>query len=152
GSPEKILAEFRGWLMDLPEEVLANGPAPADESLDVHNVLLQFVALRQEVNLTTRAVRGQQEQNNETLRLLQQALETLQRSQAEVRREQQLSQEERLRPLLKALIDLHDALALANREVSRIQEIVLPDLEALRANGLEEAWAPLDDSRSQFED
>jgi molecular chaperone GrpE (heat shock protein) len=145
GSAEKILAEFRDWLTALPEEVLASGPEPAGELLDVHSVLSQFVTLRQEVNLTTRAVRGQQEQNNETLRVLQQALETLQRSHAEVRREQQLSQEERLRPVLKTLIDLHDALALAGREVSRIQELVLPDLETLRANGLEQAWASLED-------
>jgi molecular chaperone GrpE len=36
-----------------------------------------------------------------------------------------------IRPLLKTLIDVHDALSLAYREAQRVQETVLPMLEAM---------------------
>jgi molecular chaperone GrpE len=125
-----VLAEFEGWLCAVsapsPDVPTVFGSSP---SVDLHTLVSQFVALRHEVNLQTRAARAQQEQNTETLRQLGLALDALRQSQAAGQRGQQEAQEERLRPLLKTLVDLHDALAVAGREMGRVQDTVLPLLE-----------------------
>ena len=118
-----VLADFEAWLRDLAPAPPAGEAAPAP-AVDLHTLLGSFVALRHEVNLQTRATRAQQEQNAETLRQLTEALDAL-------RRAPQPAPEEATRPLLKTLVDLYDALALAEREVRRVQEAALPALEAL---------------------
>jgi molecular chaperone GrpE len=87
-----------------------------------------MIAVRQEVNLQTRAVRAQQEQTGQSLELLEQALTELQKSRGAP---QQASPDELLRPLLKTLIDVHDALFLAAREIQRFEENVVVALGAL---------------------
>ena len=137
-----ILADFRDWLTALgaPSEDDVAGP-PA-EAIDLHTLLGQFLAVRQEVNLQTRAVRAQQEQNADTLRQLTAALDALQQSQAREDQAQQQTVEEVLRPLLKTLIDLYDALSLAGREVARMRDTVQPSLEQFIAATQEETPAP----------
>jgi molecular chaperone GrpE len=122
-SPEaaRALADFRSWLAAAAP---AAEPSPA-EAVDLFTLLAQFTALRHEVNLQTRAVRAQQEQNAESLRQLSLALEAARQAPA--------APEDRLRPLLQTLIDLHDALSLAGREIGRAQETVLPSLQQLTA-------------------
>src|SRR5262245_21654472 len=78
---EAILADFRGWLGDVAAGNGALPPAP-EKRVDLHALIGQFVALRHEVNLQTRAVRAQQEQNAQTLDSLKQSLEMLDESQA----------------------------------------------------------------------
>lgn len=112
----------------------ATPPAPSPslaEPPDLYTLLAQFTALRHEVNLQTKATRGQQEQNGETLRQLAQALDALEQAQADAEQVRQANVDERLRPLLKALIDLHDAVSLAGREMTRVQDTVLPLLAHL---------------------
>jgi molecular chaperone GrpE len=128
-----VLADFRAWLGDLAAPAPAAEPAPAP-AVELHTLLGGLVALRHEVNLQTRATRAQQEQNAETLSRLGEALEAL-------RRAPQPAQEEAARPLLKTLVDLYDALALAEREVRRVREAVLPALETMLA-ALAPAEAP----------
>ncbi len=91
-------------------------------------MLGQFVALRHDVNLQTKAARVQQEQNAETLRQLSAALEALQQAEPA---DETPPGDESLRPLLKTLVDLYDALGLAERECRRVREVVLPELEKL---------------------
>jgi molecular chaperone GrpE len=105
--------------------------AAPQEGIDLHTLLSQFIALRHEVNLQTKAVRGQQDQNAETLKQLGQALQALRQSQSTEESADQQAQEERLRPLLKALVDLYDALAPAEREVNRVSQAILPALDQL---------------------
>ena len=110
-SPEAIdaiLADFRAWLLQAREIP----PAEPDVQLDVTTVVQQFTALRQEVNLQTRASRAQLEQNAEALESLRQAREPT--------RETADDADESLRPLLKTLIDAYDALSLAEREMLRL--------------------------------
>ncbi len=140
-----VLAEFRDWLTALipaTNEEASGGRLPPDpqhqgavapRSLDLHTLLGQFVAVRQEVNLQTRAVRAQQEQSAETLRQLAAALDALSLSQARGEDSRQQTIDEAIRPLLKTLIDSYDALALARREMRRVSETVLPFLEQLAA-------------------
>jgi molecular chaperone GrpE len=122
---EAVLADFRSWLEQAalsPSE--APVPAPEAEPVDLHSLLAQFLALRHEVNLQTRAVRAQQEQNAETLSRLAEAVRAIDGARPEAP-----AGGDGVRPLLKTLIDLYDALALARRELQRVQEAVLPVLE-----------------------
>src|ERR1035438_8581644 len=115
---EAILADFRTWL----HEARDTAPAEAAPTLDVATVVQHFVALRQEVNLQTKASRGQLEQTGQALALLQKAFDALQDQQTKLQAGDQQAQDESLRPLLKTLIDAHDALSLARREVQRLLE------------------------------
>src|SRR5262249_23516996 len=127
---ETILADLRTWL----QQVAAAPPAPpprTTEPFDLHTLLEQFIALRHEVNLQTKAVPAQNEQNAETLRQLGEALDLFHRTPAVPDTATQPSNEELLRPLLKTLVDLYDALHLAAREVQRVHETVLPILDQL---------------------
>lgn len=113
---ESILGDFRAWLQDARE---TPEPAPMPD-MDLATIVQHFTALRQEVNLQTRASRGQLEQNAQTLDRLQQALDTIHHQQDQRKETDRAEQEDLLRPLLKTLLDAHDALTLARREVQRL--------------------------------
>ena len=130
-----MLADFRNWLLQAaaaPNNGEPNPPAAPAEPVDLHTLLGQFIALRHEVNLQTRATRAQQEQTADALGQLDEALALL-RQRQEASRDRPLDEEEALRPLLKTLVDLHDALALAGREVQRVETVLLPALDQLTA-------------------
>jgi molecular chaperone GrpE len=131
---ETVLADFRSWLLQLPAAE-SQPPVPEGEPIDLHTLLGQFTALRHDVNLQTRAVRAQQEQHAETLRRLDDALEALHDAQDKERTGQEQAADEVLRPLLKTLVELYDALSLARRELQRVQETVLPVFDRLAADG-----------------
>ena len=128
---EAILADFRAWLQE------ANSPGPLDRDgegrstplspwdsseFDIATILQHFIALRQEINLQTKASRGQLEHSVQTLAMMQEALGTIERQQAQLEENRQNVQDEIVRPFLKTLIDAHDALALAERKVRRVLE------------------------------
>ncbi len=122
-----VLEDFEDWLNELAAAATP-AEAPPRERVELHTLLGSFLALRHEVNLQTKAVRAQQEQNSETLQQLAQAVETLEDNTAAAPAAAEPT-DERLRSCLKALVDVHDALALAAREVKRVQDTVLPLLE-----------------------
>jgi molecular chaperone GrpE len=130
---EDILADFRHWLETQPAP--PNGPYEANQeepqTIDLQTVLEHFIALRQEVNLQTRSVRSQQEQSGAVLGQLERSLEMLSRSQA--RSEQLAAQnlEDRLRPALKTLTELYDALAVADPVIRRGADNMAPLLQKL---------------------
>jgi molecular chaperone GrpE len=136
-----ILADFQNWLSAAisPGGEDAQGPAgppaPASPPIDLHTLLEQFVALRQEVTLQTKASRGQTRQSEEILELLKQAFTELsqERTQRTQLQEQQQSrqEEEMLRPLWRTLVELHDVLSVSGREVQRGQQATLPLLDSL---------------------
>lgn len=126
---DALLAGFRDWLVQIvaASETMDKNidfpPAPDErEAPDLHEFLSQLIALRHEVNLQTRATRTQQEQNAETLGRLAETVALLEKSQDEDDEPDPQAQTEPLRPLLKTLVDAHDALALARREVQRVQD------------------------------
>jgi molecular chaperone GrpE len=132
-----VLADFRAWLSQAAAGPADNGqaevcPQPA-EPPDLHTLLGQLVALRQEVNLQTRATRAQQEQTALALDQLGQTVEMLRLRQESPAVARAAEPDEAVRPLLKTLIDLHDALSLAAREVQRVQTVVLPAADQLIA-------------------
>ncbi len=53
----------------------------------------------------------------------------MQQAQLRTRTDENQARDEALRPLLKVLVDVYDALALAEREVRRVQDALLPLLE-----------------------
>ncbi len=132
-----VLRDFQSWLSALPSELPLPeagkplAPPEAPERIDLHTLLGQFLALRHEVNLQTRSVRSQQEQSGEVLRQLVGALDLLRQNQVQAAQAAAADAAEVVRPLLKTLVDLYDALALAAREVQRVQDAVLPLLEQL---------------------
>src|SRR5207253_9022712 len=101
---ESILADFRDWLRDSAPP--PDAPLP-QEPVDLHTLVAQFIALRQEVNLQTRAVRQQQEQTAEALKQARPLPPPA-------------DDGERVKPLLKALVDVADAQILAVRELERV--------------------------------
>jgi molecular chaperone GrpE len=115
-----VLADFRAWLQEA-----AGAPAPAEPAPppDWSTVLQQWVALRQEVNLQTRASRAQLEQNAQALDELARAVNVVQNAKPPAASERP---DDRVRGLLKALVDVYDALALGRREVQR-QHDSLPE-------------------------
>jgi molecular chaperone GrpE len=147
-----VLADFRRWLGELPPgesfgagEPWGAGNGVVPPAIDLHTVLAHFVALRQEINLQTRSVRSQQEQGGAALQALQQAVEALRQKDARAEQAAQQSQEERLRPLLKTLVDLYDSLALAGREIARAEgglETLLAVLEVDGDGGGDQAGPP----------
>jgi molecular chaperone GrpE len=109
---EAILADFRACLL---EAAVAPEAPPDAEPVDLHTLVAQFTALRQEVNLQTRAVRLQQEQNSETLRQLEAAVRQPAPSS---------SCEDQIPPLLNALIDVADTQQRAAAELGRVAQTI----------------------------
>jgi molecular chaperone GrpE len=85
-------------------------------AVDLHTLVAQFTALRHEVNLQTRAARTSIEQSGETLKQLEAAVEEL--------RERPAGGEDEAAPLLKALVDVYDNLALALRQVEKQRDAI----------------------------
>lgn len=111
-----MLADFRAWLTDLAAGTVAAPTELPEDPVDLHTLLGQFTALRHEVNLQTKAVRAQQEQNAETLRQFGAVVSTLE-AKADTPPD-----DAALRPLLKTLVDVADALGLACQEVERVDQ------------------------------
>lgn len=87
-------------------------PEPADGP-DLSTLLREFIALRQEINLLTRAARVQQEQNTTTLTELSTALESLREKTGPP------STDNGAALHFKQLMEVRDALGRAEREMNR---------------------------------
>ena len=109
-----MLSDFRAWLGELAEL-----PEPADtvDTIDLHAVVGQFTALRHEVNLQTKAARA-------ALDHLGTATDAL---------KDRPPADDGLKPVLKAVVDVYDNLALALRHVERQRTAVEPVLAELIA-------------------
>lgn len=122
---EAALDGFRAWWREaVTRGQLAEPPAPQAEPIDLHTLLAHLTALKHEVHLQTRAARAQQEQGAQALGELSEALELLREQASAAPPDGAVDTEEAVRPLLKTLVDTYDALALAEREVKRVQELV----------------------------
>ncbi len=115
-APERIdalLAQFRGWLESLTTPIPA---IPEPHPVDLSTVVAQFTALRHDVNLQTRATRTAIEQNAEILKQIPTT---------------DSDSDESIRPLVKAIIDIADALATAVARLEKTRETVEPLLAEL---------------------
>jgi hypothetical protein len=126
-----VLEDFRCWLTAVGAGKTEAAP-PVGEEVDLYTLVGQFTALRQEVNLQTRAVRAQQEQNAETLRQLAETVDFLTQTPVPAPPRREPSADDGVRPLLKTLVDLYDAVALAARELQRGQETASSALQAMK--------------------
>lgn len=134
---EAILADFRDWLREnsgAPSEA-----APAAEPVDLYTLVAQFVALRQEVNLQTRAVRQQQEQTAETVRRYGDCVELLEAASQRQGGAALQSDSEQLRPLLNGLIEAADAQMLAAKEMARVVKALSAESVASSPNEVHRA-------------
>ena len=99
-----MLADFRGWLLELLEPP----PVPAEPpAIDLASVVTQVTALRHEVNLQTKASRAAVEQTAEALKLVSAP------PAADI--------DDEVRPLVKALIDIADAVAVSAKQVEKVR-------------------------------
>lgn len=127
---ESVLNDFRTWLVEgMGDRGAAAASAtppgsPPTPGIDLFTLIGQFTALRHEVNLQTKAARAGIEQNAEVLKQL-----------AAVQREAQGpgtdKEGDSLRPLVKAVIDVADALTLSLRQMEKLKgsaEPLLADL------------------------
>jgi molecular chaperone GrpE len=115
-SIDALLARFRDWLTTQPDDHAE--PAPADlleEPLDLASILREFVALRHEVNLHTKATRTLNEH-------AEQLLARLAASQPPAPPANETADATATPPpYLHTLLEMHDALLLVSRESARIQ-------------------------------
>jgi len=132
-----VLADFRSWLEDFAQPIEAC--EPPSESVDLHTLAGNLIALRQEVNLSTRATRATLEQNADALNRLAE----LARRTPRAAEPAEGSADDAVKPLLMALIDVCDALALAWRQVERLQELIRPPCDRLLETALMEEPPPL---------
>jgi molecular chaperone GrpE (heat shock protein) len=119
---EEIVEDFRRWTQEHVEQAESLLTEVPRAPLDVAVVVAQFTALRQEVNLQTRNSRSQLEQNASALEQLSRAVQMIREQQQRLREENAAALDGKLRPLVKAFVDARDALALAERNVRKIQE------------------------------
>lgn len=120
---DRILADFRGYL-----EALADPPPAPDREpppFDLAALTAQFTALRHDVNLQTKAARGVGEQVSAALDRLTPPAPKQDPS-------------DQLKPLLKVLIDVADALGTAVKQVRRTADTITPLLDKLAAPSLPE--------------
>jgi molecular chaperone GrpE len=139
-SPERIeqvLADFRSWLEDFAQPIEAC--EPPTEAVDLHTLAGNLIALRQEVNLSTRATRATLEQNADALNRLGELSRRAQRAPEAA----DSAGDDAVKPLLMALIDVYDALALARRQVERLQESLRPSCNSLLETVLMEEPPPV---------
>ncbi len=120
---EPILADFRRWLLDLAAGPAGECPGPASE-IGLQDLVGQFVALRHDVSLQTKAARAQQEQASKSLEVLEQAVDQLEDRDSKTYEQTDEAAAETLRPLLKAVVEITDLMTLAGREVERVREAV----------------------------
>ncbi len=118
---ERILGDFRTWLSE-PRPA----PAPAALEIDLATVVGAFTALRQEVNLQTKASRSQLEQLTQLVDHYKTAVAKLQDSANDTDDDNETVLEHALKPIFKAVLDALDALVLAHREVSKMNWAVPP--------------------------
>src|SRR5262245_24120520 len=110
GAIDQILADFRSWLAEAAAPAV---PMREPPPVDLHSLVAQFTALRHEVNLQTKATRTSLEQTGEALARLGDAVESL---------EEQPADDDEVKPLLKALVDVYDNLGIALRQAMRQRE------------------------------
>ena len=89
--------------------------------MDLFTLIGQFTALRHEVNLQTKAARAAVEQNAEVLRQFTEPDEPEEEPEYE-EPEPAADADELLRPAVKAVIDIADALALSHRQAERLRD------------------------------
>ncbi len=119
---DAVLSEFRGWLEALADPL----PAPAEPpAFDLNAVVAQFTALRHDVNLQTKATRAAVEQTAEVLKHVAAPADP----------------DEAVRPLVKAVIDIADALGTAVARIEKARETLEPLLDELAAADLPPAPA-----------
>jgi molecular chaperone GrpE len=126
---DAILQDFRTWLERAAQQSapstpdVGGGKESAQSAFSWQMLAAEFTALRQEVNLQTRASRAQLEHNAGALQQLENAAQALEEARSETDREDK--SDGILRPLLKTLVDVYDALALARREVERVEKTMI---------------------------
>lgn len=130
---ETVLVRFRNWLSLYAK---ADSPTPASPEtppIDLSTLMGQMIGLKTEVNLQTRSVRAATEQNTEILRKYGELIVDRSESDGDDDgdEDRERKTDDLLRPMIRAVLETRDALALAEAEVSRLCEGLLDQLGGL---------------------
>ena len=126
---EEILTRFRGWLDQARSECDSsdeNLPEEFGEPLGLYHLVEQFTALRHDMKLLAKATRGTEERNEATLVSLQAAIEQFRG----VKAEEQEAADKAARPLVEALVELHESLERCRSAIEQAKHRVLKDVNA----------------------
>lgn len=99
-----------------------------EKTVDLFTLVEQFIALKQEVNLQTRATRSSLDQNAEALKQLAELGERLKATPAPAGP----SPDDKLKPLFKAMTDAYDSLAMAQKQIEKQRSSLDSALETLQ--------------------
>ena len=111
---EIILADFRQWLSNTADVA----PVSEPPRIDLITLLNQFTALRQEVNLQTKASRTANDHFAEAMKLY-------------ANPPKPADPDAEVRPLVKVLVDIADALQTASSQLDRTKQHLIATLEEL---------------------
>ena len=144
---EQVLGDFRDWLRKTSEPESAI--RPPENPVDLYTLVNQFTGLRQEVNLQTKSTRSALEQNAATLDGYRSALAQMEETLDDLRASQESAgatkAEELLKPAIKGIIDVYDALALARHQVMRQRDSLLQVFRDLEQSFTIESPPNIDD-------
>lgn len=115
-SIDRILTDFRTWLAELTDRPPAPPPV---EPISIHALVAQFTALRQDVNLQTKATRTAVEQTHSALGILN----------------ARGAESEESRSFIKLILDVYDALGIAHRQLAQASQST--------ATAIEIPWPPI---------
>lgn len=128
---ENTLARFREWLGKtraeadtLGDDQEAAPPEPDSCGAGLFQLVEQFTALRQELKLQTKSSRGLAEQNEATLKTMQEAIEQFRSVEA---KESQAAGRA-AKPLVESLLELDEALGRGRAVIDAARRRILKDL------------------------
>lgn len=113
-----------------------------EKTVDLFTLVEQFVALKQEVNLQTRATRSSLDQNAEALKQLAEFGDRLQSTPAPAGP----SFDDKLKPLFKAMLDAYDSLAMAQKQIEKQRSSLDSALETLQDRITLDALPPVSET------
>ena len=128
---EQILTRFEDWLRqtrsecDSLDERAADEEGP-DEPVGLYQLVEQFTALRHNMKLLTKAVRGTEERNEATLLSLQAAIEQFRG----VKLKEEQAADKAARPLVEVLVELDESLQRCRSVIERAKRRLLEDVNA----------------------
>jgi molecular chaperone GrpE (heat shock protein) len=108
-------------------------PLPHPPWLDLHDVVAELTALRQEVKLQARSARQDRELSAKTVEHITGALAQLERCRADESARHNAVTDEARRGTTEVLVDLHDALSRSAVEADHVARASIESIHALRA-------------------
>ena len=128
---EEILTRCQDWLRQTRSECdsldeHASAEEGPDEPVGLYQLVEQLTALRHDVKLLTRAIRGTEQRNEATLLSLQAAIEQFRGMESK----EEEAADKAARPLVEVLVELDESLVRCRSVIEQAKHRVLQDVDA----------------------